>query len=134
MRSRNVIRVLCAAALVLLATSCRTTEPVWFIATPGYVEAREEALREEYDRRIYDLELEIAAQRQRADQLSREVAEARTRADELEGLATIVREVESGTRALQELAYVFEQEIRLIPEQTIHLIVAALTGHLERAE
>jgi hypothetical protein len=104
--------------------SCRTTEPVWFIATPGYVESRlaaqEEALRNDYERRIADLEEELESQR--------------AVSEELAGLADTIKDVEQSNRELQDLAGQVEREIEGLPEETIRLIVDVLSGHLDPDE
>ena len=119
MRARYAIVL---AALGLLV-SCRTTEPIGFIATPGYVEAqlaaREEALRADYGARIAELESELAEQR--------------AVSEELASLAAVIRDVEASNRELQGLASQVEQEIRDLPTTTIEILVEVLTRHLEGA-
>ena len=114
-------RYLIAVAVLGLLASCQTTEPVWFIATPGYVDSRlaaqEEALRGEYGTRIAELEREVESQREIASELSE--------------LATVIRDVEASNRELQDLASQVETELAEIPEETIQLIVDVLTRHLE---
>ena len=121
MRARWVVLVM---AVIATTVGCSTTEPVWFIATPGYVEAqiatREHALRREYDDRIYGLEHELESQRR----VSNEVAD----------LGRAIREVEADNRELQVLAAEFERAIQGLPAHTIQAIVDALTGYLESAE
>jgi hypothetical protein len=118
MRARWVVLV---TVVIAAAAGCRTTEPVWFIATPGYVEAqlatREHALRREYDDRIHGLEHEMELQRR----ISNEMAD----------LARAIRDVEAENRELQVLAAEFERAIRDLPADTIQAIVDALTGYLE---
>ena len=120
-RYRMIIRLGLAAALLGLLLGCQTTQPLWFIATPGYVEAQlamqEEALRQDYEGRIEELE--------------QEVTEQRAVADELAGLAGVIREVDASNQELQTLAAQVEQEIEDLPEQTIRIIVEVLSRHLE---
>ena len=120
MKGRIIIAVL---ALAMLA-ACQSTKPVWFIATPGYVEAEvatsEDALRKEYDARIEELESELASQR--------EVTE------ELAGLTTVIRDVEASNAELRDLASQVEDEIAALPEETIRTIVDVLTRHLDESE
>ncbi|MFP4115332.1 MAG: hypothetical protein ACOC1I_03905 [Spirochaetota bacterium] len=117
MKARNLAIVVAMGFLV----SCRTTEPVWFIATPGYVEAqlaaREEAIRSDYERRIANLEAEVEQQRDVSD----EVAD----------LAEALQDVEDSNRKLQDLADTVEEELAALPEETIRLIVEVLSRHLE---
>lgn len=71
-------------AVALIATStlggCASTEPIWFIATPGFVEAQimasEAAVQADYeeklaqrDARIDELEAELSAQQAVAEEL-----------------------------------------------------------------
>lgn len=120
MKGRIIVMVIAAAALA----ACQSTEPVWFIATPGYVEAEvatsEESLRRDYDARIEELEAELASQR--------EVTE------ELAGLSEIIREVEASNEELRDLASQVEDEIAGLPEETIRTIVDVLTRHLEESQ
>ncbi len=112
-------------ALIALATfgfaACQSTEPILFIATPGYVDAqvalREEALRQEYDQRIAELERELAQQKEVSDELS--------------GLATVIGEIEASNQELQALADQVESELTSIPLDTIQTIVDVLTRHIE---
>lgn len=117
----NVRIAATAAALALVLASCQSTEPILFIATPGYVEnqlaRQEESIRSEYDARIADLEAEIDEQR--------------TVSDELAGLSQVIRDVESSTRELEQLAAQVEDELAGLPEETIRIIVDVLTRHLE---
>lgn len=109
---------------VVLLGSCQTTEPLWFIATPGYVEAQvatsEQALRREYDVRIKELETQLAGQREVTDELA--------------GLSDIIRDVEASNAELRELADQVEREIEDLPEETIRTIVDVLTRHLQETE
>jgi hypothetical protein len=119
------IRLIMLVAIVAVVFSgCATTKPVWFIATPGYVETqiatREHALRREYEDRFYGLEHEIEAQRR----LSNELA----------GLSQVIRELEADSRELQIFATELEQAIRHLPAHTIQAIVDALKAHLESLE
>lgn len=120
MKGRIIITVFALGALA----SCQSTEPIWFIATPGYVEAEvatsEDALRREYDARLEELEAELASQR--------EVTE------ELAGLSEVIREVEASNEELQGLAAQVEDEIAGLPEETIRTIVDVLTRHLDAPE
>lgn len=110
-----------SAAVLLALASCQSTEPILFIATPGYVEnqlARQEAsIRDEYDARIAELEAELDEQR--------------TVSDELAGLSQVIRDVESSTRELEQLAAQVEDELAGLPEETIRIIVDVLTRHLD---
>lgn len=117
MRVRYALLTLALGVLV----SCQTTRPIWFIATPGYVDAKlatqEEAIRSDYESRISQLEAELDSQRQVAQELA--------------DLSGVIREVEASNRELQELAAQVERELAGLPEETIRLIVEALTRHLE---
>jgi len=118
MRTRLLVIVV---VLVVLLTSCSTTKPIWFIATPGYVEfqlaAREEALRSDYTARILELETELETQR--------------AVSDELAALAEVIKQVEASNQELQGLAGKVEKELDELPSETIGIIVEALNRHLE---
>jgi hypothetical protein len=120
------MKAVCAIVVLVLGVlvSCQTTEPIWFIATPGYVEAqiatREAALRRDYDVRIEALETELDDQRRITDELA--------------GLSEVIREVEASNVELRELAARVEEEIADLPEETIRTIVDVLTRHLEDSE
>ena len=118
---KSVIPVLGALVVALVLAGCQSTKPILFIATPGYVDAqiamREEAMRQDYDARIADLERELAVQK--------------SAADELANLAGVITEVEQKNRELEELAGRVEQEIQDLPYDTIEIIVEVLTRHLE---
>ncbi|MFW5776562.1 MAG: hypothetical protein ACOCZB_04665 [Spirochaetota bacterium] len=120
MKGRIIIVCIALGALA----SCRSTEPVWFIATPGYVEAEvttsEDSLRREYDARIEELEAELASQR--------EVAE------ELAGLSRVIRDIETSNDELRDLASRVEDDIARLPADTIRTIVEVLTRHLEASD
>lgn len=111
-------------SLVLLLAGCQTTEPIWFIATPGYVESRiagsEAAMRREY-------ELEIA-------ELRRRLAEQEAAAAELAELATVIRDVEASNKELQQLAQDVEERLNELPTETIHMLVDVLSEYLEERE
>jgi uncharacterized coiled-coil protein SlyX len=119
--SRRSIVVLAGLLATLALAGCQSTEPFLFIATPGYVEAQlamsEEAIRQDYEARIADLEAELAEQK--------------AAADELASLAGVITEVEQSNRELQELASRVEEEIQDLPYDTIEIIVQVLNRHLE---
>lgn len=119
--NRRVIGVIALAIGGLVLAGCQSTSPILFIATPGYVEAqiamREEALRQDYDARIVELEQQLSDQQAVADELS--------------GLSDVITEVEASNRELQDLASVVEQELTDLPLETIQIIVDVLTRHLE---
>lgn len=106
---------------LLVLTGCASTEPIWFIATPGYVDSRiavsEEAVRGEYEAEIARLEQELDEQRRVADELA--------------GLAAIIEEVDRSNRELRDLATAVEQRLQTLPTETIRLIVDVLQEHLQ---
>jgi len=108
--------------------SCHTTEPIWFIATPGYVDAQiassEETMRMEYERLLVQKDREIA-------RLQRELDEQRAVAEELSGLADLIREVDADNRELKGLASQVEVRLDQIPNETLQILVELLTRHLE---
>ena len=118
----------CIVVAAAAAGGCRTTEPVWFIATPGYVESRiarsEDALRLEY-------EAELAEQAMEIERLRVDLTMHQAIAEELTALARIIREVELNNAELRELGAALEQRLTGLPEETIRLIVEALTRELE---
>lgn len=119
MRTRLLVIVV---ALIVLLVSCSTTKPIWFIATPGYVEsrlaAREQALRGDYTARIVELEAELEHQR--------------AVSEELASLAGVIKQVEASNHELQGLASEVERELAELPSETIAIIVDALNRHLEQ--
>ncbi len=121
MRARTVILV---GVVVVMVAGCQTTQPVWFIATPGYVEARiathEHALRRAYDDRISGLEQELDSQRRVSDELA--------------SLSQVIREVEADNRELLILASELDRALQDLPAHTIQAIVNALAGYLESLE
>ncbi len=118
MRTHSVV---VAIALLVLLASCSTTKPIWFIATPGYVEsqlaAREEALRSDYTARIVELEIELESQR--------------AVSEELASLAEVIKQVEASNLELQGLAGEVEKELAGLPSETIRIIVEVLSRHVE---
>jgi len=118
MRTRSLVII---GALTVLLASCSTTKPIWFIATPGYVESqlavREEALRNDYTARIVALETELESQR--------------AVSDELAALAEVIKQVEASNIELQGLAAEVEDELAELPDETIRIIVEVLNRHLE---
>jgi hypothetical protein len=125
MKYRIVILLL--VTLGLLA-ACNTTQPVGFIATPGYVDAQiaasEEAMRLEYESLLVQKDREIA-------RLQRELEDQRVVADELAGLADLIRDVDASNRELQELASEVEVRLQDIPNETLEILVEILSRHLE---
>ncbi len=113
------------AALLLSATvllaACRTTEPIWFVATPGYVETRiaasEAALRGDYDQRLADLQ--------------RELAEQRAVAERLATLSELIEAVDASNRELRDLADQVEEQLAGLPEEILREIIDALRAHLD---
>ncbi|MEE8440209.1 MAG: hypothetical protein V3S41_00690 [Spirochaetia bacterium] len=109
-------------AMVLLA-GCATTEPIWFIATPGYVEAQiatsESATRQEYEAQIARLQDELDAQRAVSNDLA--------------ALADVIAEIESSNRALLGLADELEDRLAELPRETIRQLVEILQQHLEES-
>ena len=102
---------------------CATTEPLWFIATPGYVEARiatsESAIRLEYEAEIARLQDELRAQR--------------VVSDELVALADVIAEIENSNQELLGLADELEDRFSELPRETIRQLVAILQRHLEES-
>lgn len=125
---RRLVIWSCVIAATAAAGGCRTTEPVWFIATPGYVESRiarsEEALRREY-------EAELAEQAMEIERLRIDLTMHQAIAEELTALARIIRDVELSNAELRELGSALEQRLAGLPEETIRLIVEALTRELD---
>ena len=111
----------CGLALWLVLSGCATTKPIWFIATPGYVEVQiatsEEATRQEY-------EAEIA-------QLQGDIDQQRAAAEELAVLASVIAEIESSNRALLDLADELEGRLAALPQDTIRELVNVLQIYLE---
>ena len=114
-------RWVAVAILVIMASSCASTKPIWFIATPAYVEAQiatsEDATREEYDARIRQLEAELDSQK--------------TVSSELAALAEVISEVESSNRELVRLADDLEDRLAELPGETIREIVEILQRYLD---
>lgn len=108
---------------VVLVAGCATTEPIWFIATPGYVEAQiamsESATRQEYEAQFAQIQSELNAQR--------------AVSDELATLADVIAEVESSNRELLGLADELEDRLTAIPLETIRQLVEILQRHLDEA-
>jgi len=106
---------------VVLFAGCATTEPIWFIATPGYVEAQiatsENATRGDYEAQIARLQDELEAQR--------------TVSDKLAGLAEVIAEIESSNQELLGLADALEDRLAELPRETIRQLVEILQQHLE---
>lgn len=109
------------AAVALLLTGCASTEPIWFIATPGYVDSRiavsEESVRSEYEAEI--------------DRLQAEIDEQRQVSEELAGLAGIIEEVDQSNRELRDLATAVEERLEMLPRETVQLLVEILAGYLD---
>ncbi|MBU8913326.1 MAG: hypothetical protein KOO61_04830 [Spirochaetales bacterium] len=117
----KMLRVAFGLVVVLVLAGCATTEPIWFVATPGYVEARlatsEEATRVEYEAQIGRLQDELNAQR--------------AVSDELAALADVVGEIESSNQELLGLADGLEDRLAELPRETIRQLVEILQRHLE---
>jgi hypothetical protein len=128
MRKANTLRLAVLAAAAVMVSGCATTKPIWFIATPGYVEAQiassEDAMRAEYESRLAEKDREIARLREELD-AQRAVAE------DLAGMADIITEVESSNRELQSLASDVERRLEELPRDTIQELVDILARHLE---
>ena len=111
---------ICLLATISLA-GCATTKPIWFIATPGYVEAQiatsEDATRSEYEAQIAQLQRDLNAQR--------------AVADELAALTGVISEIESNNRELLGLADELEDRLAALPRETIRQLVDILERHLE---
>jgi len=124
MATRGRLNVTLLASVVLLtAAGCASTEPIWFIATPGYVDSRiavsEESVRSEYEAEIARLESELQDQRRVSEELA--------------GLSSIIDEVDRSNQELRELASEVEERLRTIPAETIRRIVDVLQEHLQDA-
>jgi type IV pilus biogenesis protein CpaD/CtpE len=113
-----------AGASTLLMAGCATTEPLWFIATPGYVDSRialsEEAVRQEYEQSIARLEAELADQR--------------ATAEELAALAEMIEEIDASNRELLGLAETLEDRLEDLPRETIAQLVEILEAYLAEGE
>ena len=121
MKKSTFTRVALILGAAVALAACQSTEPILFIATPGYVDAqvamREEALRQEYDGRIAELEQELEAQRQVADELA--------------NLSSVISDIEASNSELQALASQVEGELESIPLETIQTIVDVLTRYVQ---
>ena len=111
-----------AAILIAIALSgCATTEPIWFIATPGFVEAQiatsENATKLAYENQIAQLQGEINAQR--------------AVSEELGGLVDVISEIEDSNRQLLGLADELEDRLSSLPQETIRQLVDILENYLE---
>lgn len=107
--------------MAVLFAGCQSTRPIWFIATPGYVEARiagsEEAIRAEYELEIEKLQARLTEQEQAAEELAQ--------------LASIIEEVDANNKELQELAQGVELRLDDLPEETLQLLVEVLSDYLQ---
>jgi hypothetical protein len=114
---------LLGAAVLLATAGCASTEPIWFIATPGYVDSRiavsEEAVRSEYEAEVARLEAELQDQRRVSEELA--------------GLAAIIEEVDKSNQELRELASAVEARLEMMPTETIQRIIDVLQEHLQEA-
>ena len=110
--------------VVLVLAGCATTKPIWFIATPGYVEARvatsEDATRLEYEAQIARLQDELDAQKAVSDDLA--------------ALADVIGEIESSNQELLGLADELEDRLAELPRETLRQLVEILQRHLEESE
>ena len=108
-------------SVTVLLAACRTTEPIWFVATPGYVEARiaasEAAVRSDYDARLHELQRELDDQRAVAERLAT--------------LSELIEAVDAGNRELRGLANQIEEQLAGLPQEIISEIIDALTAHLD---
>jgi len=108
------------ALLALVFTGCATTKPIWFIATPGYVEAQiatsESATRAQYESQIAALQRNLDAQRAVTDDLA--------------SLAEAISEIEQSNRELLDLADEVEDRLTDLPLETIRQLVNILEEHL----
>lgn len=118
--ARRIVPAILIAAGAALLAGCATTEPIWFIATPGYVDSRiarsEEETRQQYEQEIASLE--------------QEVDEQRTAARELAALADVIAELESSNRELLGLADDLEVRLANLPDETIRQLVTILEDYL----
>ena len=109
--------------VVLMLAGCATTKPIWFIATPGYVEAQiatsENATRLEYETQIARLQDDMDTQR--------------AISDELAALADVIAEIEGSNRELLGLADELEVRLAELPRETIRQLVEILQQHLEES-
>ena len=125
MKYRLVITLILVLGILV---SCSTTDPIWFIATPGYVDAQiassEETMRLEYERQLVQKDREIA-------RLQRELEEQRAVADELAGLVDLVHRIDADNHELMGLADQYEAELARIPNETLQILVELLSRHLE---
>ncbi len=107
--------------VLVLFAGCATTEPIWFIATPGYVEAQiatsENATRLEYEAEIARLQDELNAQR--------------AVSDELVALADVIAKIENSNQELLGLADELEDRLSELPHETIRQLVEILQQHLD---
>ena len=122
----RIVVILCIALGLLV--SCNTTRPIWFIATPGYVDNQiaesEEAMRLEYEALLVEKDREIA-------RLRRQLDEQQAVAEELASLIDMIRDVDASNRELQDLAGAVETRLDQIPNETIEILVQLLSRHLE---
>ncbi len=116
-------RVALGLFVLVLFAGCATTEPLWFIATPGYVEAQiatsENAVRMEYEAEIARLQDELNAQR--------------AVSDELVALADVIAKIENSNQELLGLADELEDRLSELPRETIRQLVEILQQHLEES-
>ncbi|MCK4516276.1 MAG: hypothetical protein KAU31_13525 [Spirochaetaceae bacterium] len=109
--------------VLVLFAGCATTKPLWFIATPGYVEAQiatsENAIRLEYEAEIARLQDELNAQR--------------AVSDELVALADVIAEIEDSNQELLGLADELEDRLSELPLETIRQLVEILQQHLQES-
>ncbi len=128
MRKVRAVGVVCAAAVAAFLSGCATTEPIWFIATPGYVEAQiatsEAAMRQEYEVQLAEKDRQIA-------RLESEMQAQRRITDEVATLADVITEIESSNRELRGLAQEVELRLDALPRETIQELIEALEHYLE---
>jgi len=114
-------RFLLPVAAVLVLAGCATTEPIWFIATPGYVESRiatsEEATRSAYEAELARLQAQIDSQNEIVSRL--------------DSMSDVIAEVEKNNDDLLALADVLEERLQNLPTETIRELVAILQEYLD---
>ncbi|MFW6211751.1 MAG: hypothetical protein ACOC8L_02525 [Spirochaetota bacterium] len=119
--AKTIRAIILAGVTMVVAGACQSTRPIWFIATPGYVEARvassEEAIRAEYELQIEELQAELEEQQRAAEELSQ--------------LASIIEEVDASNKELQELAREVEQRLEALPNETLELLIEVLSEYLD---
>jgi hypothetical protein len=117
-RMKWVVTGFLAAAFL---AGCATTKPIWFIATPGYVEAQiatsEGATRAEYEGQIAEIQNELNRQRQVTEELA--------------ALTDVISDIERNNRELLGLADELEDRLAALPRETIRQLVEILERHLE---